>query len=304
MAAMMMGMKPPTAGRPVYAERLGLPLLHKGKVRELYALDAERLLMVATDQISAFDNVLSPPIPDKGLILTRLSGWWFDRLAPEVPNHLLSGAVPDAVAGRAVICERLEMIPVECVGRGYLTGSGWREYAESGSVCGIRLPTGLLDGSRLPEPIFTPATKAGFGEHDENIGFSEVAELIGSELAALIRTLTLTLYRRAAVVARERGLILADTKFEFGRRPDGTVVLADEVLTPDSSRYWDAARWRPGQPLASYDKQFVRDWLWHESGWAPETGEPPPPLPNAVVAATRTRYVEALEQLTRSAFQP
>ena len=291
------------AGAPVYAEQLELPMLHKGKVRELYELDGERLLMVATDQISAFDHVLSPDIPDKGAILTQLSGWWFERL-DQVPNHLLPGAVPEAVAGRAVICEKLEMIPVECVARGYLTGSGWLEYIDSRSVCGVRLPAGLEDGSRLPEPIFTPATKADLGEHDENIGFAQVVELIGPEPAAEIRSLTLDLYRRAAGVARGRGLILADTKFEFGRRPDGTVVLADEVLTPDSSRYWDAARWRPGQLLPSFDKQYVRDWLLRESGWARDAGEPPPPLPNAVVTATRTRYVEAFEQLTRSSFQP
>ena len=299
----MTAMEAPTPGPPAYAQLLGLPLLHKGKVRELYELDAQRLLMVATDQISAFDHVLGPGIPDKGAILTQLSGWWFERLE-HAPNHLLPGTVPDAVAGRAVICEKLEMIPVECVARGYLTGSGWLEYVDTGSVCGIRLPKGLEDGSRLPEPIFTPATKADLGEHDENIGFTRVVELIGSELAGEIRSLTLDLYRRAAGVARERGLILADTKFEFGRRADGTVVLADEVLTPDSSRYWDAARWRPGQALPSFDKQYVRDWLVHESGWARDAGEPPPPLPTAVVTATRTRYVEAFEQLTRSAFRP
>ena len=297
-------MEAPTAGPPVYADQLGLPLLHKGKVRELYALDADRLLMVATDQISAFDFVLSPPIPDKGVILTRLSGWWFDRLTELAPSHLLPGGVPAPVAGRAVICERLEMIPVECIARGYLTGSGWLEYADSGSVCGVRLPAGLLDGSRLPEPIFTPTTKADLGEHDAFMGLDDVVDLIGPDRAARIRTLTLAVYRRAAGLARERGLILADTKFEFGCRPDGTVVLADEVLTPDSSRYWDAARWRPGQSLPSYDKQFVRDWLRHESGWDQQTGEPPPPLPTAVVTATRARYVEAFEQLTGSAFEP
>jgi phosphoribosylformylglycinamidine synthase subunit PurS len=259
---------------------------------------------VATDQISAFDHVLSPPIPDKGVILTRLSGWWFDRLGDAVPNHLLAGEVPATVAGRAVVCERLEMIPVECVARGYLTGSGWLEYGGSGTVCGIRLPAGLQDGSRLPEPIFTPATKAELGAHDENIGYDDVVELVGPEIAGQIRALTLGVYRQAAGIARERGLILADTKFEFGRREDGTVVLADEVLTPDSSRYWDASRWRPRSSLPSFDKQFVRDWLRQESGWAQDAGEPPPPLPKAVVAATRSRYVEALEQLTGSAFQP
>ena len=283
---------------PAYQTTLGLRLLHKGKVRELYAIDDNRLLMVATDQISAFDFVLETPIPDKGRILTQLSLWWFARLADVVENHVLSTQVPAEVKGRAVVCERLEMVPIECVARGYLTGSGWAEYQKSGTVCGIVLPAGLLDGSRLPEPIFTPATKAELGEHDENIDFAGVVERVGTELAEQLRSLTLSVYRRADEVAGQQGLIVADTKVEFGRRRDGTVVLADEVLTPDSSRFWDAALWRPGAPLTPFDKQLVRDWLLKESGWDRSADTPPPRLPPEIVAATRERYVEAYERLT------
>ncbi|MDN5572287.1 MAG: phosphoribosylaminoimidazolesuccinocarboxamide synthase, partial [Propionibacteriaceae bacterium] len=217
---------------------LDLPLVHSGKVRRLYALPDDRLLMVATDAISAYDHILDTPIPDKGAVLTRLSLWWFDRLGVE--NHVVSTEVPDAVAGRAVVVERLTMVPVECVARGYLTGSGWVEYQQTGTVCGVALPDGLVDGSRLPEPIFTPAIKAELGEHDENVTYERIAGIHGEELAAELRAATLDLYARAERIARERGLILADTKFEFGRRGDGTLVLADEVLTPDSSRFWDA----------------------------------------------------------------
>jgi len=288
----------------VFETVLGLPLVHRGKVRELYALDADRLLMVATDHISAFDHVLASEIPDKGVLLTALSGWWFDRLADVAPNHLLAGEVAAAVAGRAVVCERLEMIPVECVARGYLTGSGWAEYQATGSVCGVTLPAGLQDGSRLPDPIFTPATKAALGEHDENISFPEMAQRVGGPLAERLRELTLAIYRYAERVGRDRGLLLADTKVEFGRRPDGTVVLADEVLTPDSSRFWDAARWQPGTSLPSFDKQYVRDWLTQESGWDRAGGESPPSLPPEVVAATRDRYVAAYERLTGHTFRP
>ena len=292
---------------------LDLPLVHAGKVRRLYALpDADasdgrspgRLLMVATDAISAFDHVLATPIPDKGAILTRLSLWWFDQLADVVPHHVVSTDVPDAVAGRAIVTERLEMLPVECVARGYLTGSGWAEYRRSGTVCGIALPEGLRDGDRLPEPIFTPAIKAPLGAHDENVSFERVAELHGAATAAELRDRTLALYRRAEVIARERGILLADTKFEFGRRPDGTLVLADEVLTPDSSRFWDASLWRPGESLPSFDKQFVRDWLANSSGRDRSRDAPPPPLPADVVAATRARYVEAFQRLTGHPFQP
>jgi phosphoribosylaminoimidazole-succinocarboxamide synthase len=285
----------------VYENQLDLPLIHAGKVRELYALDDDRLLMVATDNISAFDYVLSSQIPDKGAILNQLSLWWFDRIADVVDNHVLSTEVPAVVAGRAVVCERLQMIPVECVARGYLTGSGWLEYQQSGTVCGVALPAGLVDGSQLPAPIFTPATKADLGEHDENVTFEQVADTVGGELAGRVRDLTLTIYARAEAIARERGIILADTKFEFGRRSDGTVVLADEVLTPDSSRFWDAASWQPGTRLDSYDKQYVRNWLLHESGWDRDAGDPPS-LPAEVVAATRARYVEAYQRLTGQQF--
>lgn len=294
---------------------LDLPLVHAGKVRRLYALpdanpdapgsqgrDPGRYLMVATDAISAYDHVLSTPIPDKGAVLSQLSQWWFDRLG--VDHHVVSTDVPAAVAGRAVVAERLEMVPVECVARGYLTGSGWAEYQASGTVCGIELPAGLADGDRLVEPIFTPAVKAPVGEHDENVTFDQLVALHGRELADELRERTLDLYRRAEGVAREHGIILADTKIEFGRRADGTLVLADEVLTPDSSRFWDAEGWRPGASLPSFDKQYVRDWLAHASGWDRHSDQPPPPLPDAVVAATRARYVEAYERLTGETFVP
>jgi len=277
---------------------LDVPLVHAGKVRELYALDDERLLMVASDRISAFDFVLGTPIPDKGVVLTQLSQWWFGRLADLVPTHVLSEDVPAAVRGRAVVCERLQMIPVECVARGYLTGSGWLEYQQSRTVCGIALPDGLVDGSRLPEPIFTPATKAALGEHDENVDFDAVVAAVGRSVAERVRELTLAVYARAEATARERGIILADTKLEFGQRRDGTIVLADEVLTPDSSRFWDAASWRPGGPLESFDKQYLRNWLLHESGWDRSGDDDPPALPPEVVAGTRARYLEAYERLT------
>ena len=250
----------------MYEKILDLPPLHTGKVRELYALGDDQLLMVATDNISAFDCVLPTLIPDKGKILTQLSMWWFGQLADVVDNHVISLDVPTSVLGRAVVCERLEMIPVECVARGYLTGSGWIEYQQSRTVCGVALPDGLVDGSRLPEPIFTPATKAAVGDHDENVTYEQVAQSVGEPTAAVIRDLTLAIYRRAEGIARERGILLADTKFEFGRRPDDTIILADEVLTPDSSRFWDAASWQPGGKIDSFDKQFVRNWLLHESG--------------------------------------
>ena len=282
-----------------YAEALGLPLLHVGKVRELYAWPDDRLLMVATDAISAFDFVLPVPIPDKGAVLTQLSLWWFDQLGVE--QHVLSTDVPDAVAGHAVICEKLAMIPFECVARGYLTGSGWVEYQQNQAVCGIALPAGLHDGSRLPEPIFTPATKAAVGEHDENVDFAHVVAAIGSEQAEAIRDLTLTIYRRAEPLATAPGLVLADTKLEFGTRPDGTIVLADEVLTPDSSRFFDGAAWAEGR-LESFDKQYLRNWLLRESGWDRAAGGPPPTPPDDVVQATRSRYLEAYERLTGHPF--
>ncbi len=281
---------------------LDLPLIHVGKVRRLYELPDATMLMVATDAISAYDHVLATPIPDKGAILNQLSLWWFEQLV-EVPNHVISTDVPASVRGRAVIVESLAMVPVECVARGYLTGSGWVEYQKSGTVCGIELPAGLVDGSRLPEPIFTPAIKAPLGEHDENVDFATVAALHGAALAGALRDLTLAIYARAEAIARNRGIIVADTKFEFGLRSDGTIVLADEVLTPDSSRFWDAAAWQPGVALPSFDKQFVRDWLTKESGWDKASDTPPPSLPDDVVAATRAKYVEAFERLTGRTFQ-
>ena len=282
-------------------ESLGLPLIHAGKVREMYALPDGDVLMVATDNISAFDHVLPTPIPGKGAVLTQLSLWWFERLRDLVPDHVVSVDVPDVVRGRAVVVEKLDMVPVECVARGYLTGSGWAEYQRSRTVCGVPLPDGLRDGDKLPAPIFTPAIKAELGEHDENVDFATIARLHGDELAVQLRDLTLEVYARAERIAAGRGIILADTKFEFGRRDDGTLVLADEVLTPDSSRFWDAELWRPGESLPSFDKQYVRDWLAEQSGWDRETT--PPELPTEVVEATRARYVEAYERLTGRSFR-
>jgi phosphoribosylaminoimidazole-succinocarboxamide synthase len=281
----------------------GATHLHSGKVRDLYELPDGNLLMVASDRMSAFDFVLDTAIPDKGEILTRMSLWWFDRLGALVPNHIVSTDVPEALRGRAVVCERLAMFPVECVARGYLTGSGLVDYRATGEVCGVALPAGLEDGSRLPEPIFTPATKAALGDHDENVSYAAVVREIGDAPAAELRALTMEVYARAEEIARERGIILADTKFEFGSRPDGTTVLADEVLTPDSSRFWPAAGWQPGRAQASYDKQIVRNWLLSpESGWDRASGDAPPPLPAEVVERTRSRYVEAYELLTGERF--
>mgnify|MGYP001765324190 CR=1 FL=1 len=292
---------------PAAPEIPGTTHLHSGKVRDLYRLDAGpyagQLLMVASDRISAYDFVLTPTIPDKGEILTRMSLWWFDQLAALVPHHVLSTDVPEQVRGRAVICESLDMYPVECVARGYLTGSGLSDYRATGQVCGIALPAGLEDGSRLPEPIFTPATKAELGEHDENVAFDAVVETVGADAADRLRGLTLAVYAAAEEVARERGIILADTKFEFGRRGDGTIVLADEVLTPDSSRFWPAEQWAPGRSQPSYDKQVLRDWLTSPaSGWDRASGEAPPELPAEVVELTRSKYVEAFERLTGERF--
>ncbi|HUP99271.1 MAG TPA: phosphoribosylaminoimidazolesuccinocarboxamide synthase [Aeromicrobium sp.] len=277
--------------------------VHSGKVRDLYTW-SDGLLMVASDRISAYDFVLEPGIPDKGEILTRMSLWWFDQLKDLVPNHIVSTDVPDAVRGRAVVCERLDMFPVECVARGYLAGSGLADYNTTGAICGIALPDGLVDGSRLPAPIFTPATKADLGEHDENVDFEHVVATVGSESAEALRDLTLAVYGRAEEIARERGIILADTKFEFGTRPSGgEIVLADEVLTPDSSRFWPADQYEPGHAQPSFDKQFVRDWLVSaESGWDRSSDTPPPPLPPHIVEQTRARYIEAYELLTGEAF--
>jgi len=277
--------------------------VYSGKVRDLYETPEGRLLFVASDRISAYDWVLPTPIPDKGRILTAMSLWWFDRLSDIAENHVVSTRVPDAVAGRAMLCSQLDMFPVECVARGYLTGSGLVEYRESASVCGVNLPPGLKDGSKLPKTIFTPATKAALGDHDENVTFDEVLAMIGQDEAQTLRRLTVLIYDRAAEIAAERGLILADTKFEFGVRADGRTVLADEVLTPDSSRYWPADQWEPGHAQPSFDKQFVRDWLTSpESGWDRNGSEPPPPLPDDVVEKTRAKYVEAYERLTGRTF--
>jgi len=279
--------------------------VHAGKVRDLYELPDGRLLLVASDRISAYDTSLEPGIPDKGEILTQLSVWWFDGVTDLAPHHVLSTDLPPPLAGRAMVCERLEMVPVECVARGYLAGSGLIDYRRTGAVCGVRLPPGLEEGSRLPEPIFTPTTKAPVGQHDEPMTYDDVVTCVGQELADRLRRLTLAIYRRGEAVARERGIILADTKIEFGRRRDGTVVLADELLTPDSSRFWPQDGWQPGRPQQSYDKQFVRDWLTSPaSGWDRRSGAPPPRLPDDIVAMTRARYVGAYERLTGQPFRP
>ena len=288
----------------------GYAHVYSGKVRDLYApVDPasgeprpDQLLLVASDRISAFDFILDSPIPDKGEVLTRLSLWWFAQLEDLVPNHVISTDVPDAVRGRAVLVERLEMLPVECVARAYLTGGGLGEYAATGAVSGIALPAGLVDGDRLPEPIFTPSTKAPMGEHDEPIPFAAVEAEIGSDLAARVRDLTVAILKRGNEIAAARGILLADTKVEFGLRGD-EVVLADEVLTPDSSRFWPADQWEPGHPQPSFDKQFVREWLTSPaSGWSKSSSEAPPPLPEDVVAQTRAKYVEAYERLTGETF--
>ncbi|MEY4323429.1 MAG: hypothetical protein RL410_1210 [Actinomycetota bacterium] len=273
--------------------------MYSGKVRDLYRSPQGELLFVVSDRISAYDWVMPTEIPDKGKILTALSLWWFEQLKDIVPNHVISVDVPEQVRGRAMICQSLDMIPVECVARGYLTGSGLVEYRTNGAVCGVSLPDGLVDGSKLPQPIFTPATKAELGEHDENVDFDHVVRTVGVETATTIRDLTLSVYSRAEKIAAERGVILADTKFEFGKRSDGQIVLADEVLTPDSSRYWPADLWSPGRAQPSFDKQFLRDWLTSPaSGWDKSGSNPPPELPEAVVEQTRAKYIEAFERLT------
>jgi len=296
-------MSSPVPGIPPAPQIEGAEHVHSGKVRDLYRLADGRLLMVASDRISAYDFVLDSTIPDKGAILTQMSLWWFEQLADLVPHHILSTDVPAQVKGRAVVCENLAMFPVECVVRGYLTGSGLLDYRATGEVCGIALPAGLEDGSRLPEPVFTPATKAAVGDHDENVSYAAVVATIGDEAAATLRDLTLRVYARAEGIARDRGILLADTKLEYGARPDGTVVLGDEVLTPDSSRFWPADLWQPGRAQPSYDKQIVRDWLTSPaSGWDRASGEAPPPLPAEVVERTRARYLEAYELLTGERF--
>jgi phosphoribosylaminoimidazole-succinocarboxamide synthase len=278
----------------------GVTAVYSGKVRDLYEYPDGRLLFVASDRMSAYDWVLPTTIPDKGRILTAMTLWWFEQLADLVPNHLLSVDVPEAVAGRAMVTQRLDMFPVECVARGYLAGSGLSDYVATGAVCGNALPAGLVDGSRLPEAIFTPATKADLGEHDENVDFEAVVKTVGEADAEALRSLTLQVYARAEEIARERGILVADTKFEFGRHPEtAEIVLADEVLTPDSSRFWPADLWDPGHAQPSFDKQYVRDWLTSPaSGWDRHSGEEPPPLPDDVVEQTRAKYVDAYERLT------
>jgi phosphoribosylaminoimidazole-succinocarboxamide synthase len=282
-------------------------LYAKGKVRDIYEVGDDRLLMVTSDRISAFDVILPNPIPDKGRVLTGLSLFWFDKLGDVVPNHLISASADDfpqefaehsdELSGRSMLVRRAKMFPIECVARGYLSGSGWKEYQRDGTVCGIRLPDGLTESDQLPEPIFTPATKAETG-HDENISIERAGEIVGEGLAQRLKELTLTLYDRGASLARERGVILADTKFEFGFI-DGEIALCDEVMTPDSSRFWPFDEYAPGGPQPSFDKQYVRDWL-DESGWDHEP--PPPELPAAVVGQTAARYREAYERVTGEPF--
>jgi phosphoribosylaminoimidazole-succinocarboxamide synthase len=289
-------------------------LVARGKVREVYAVGDDRLLLVASDRISAYDAVLPTPIPDKGRVLTALSVWWFEQLASVLAEHgaghhlvaagpaLADEGVPAELTGRSMLVRRLDMVPVECVARGYLSGSGTVEYQRTGAIVDVPLPAGLVEGSRLPEPVFTPSTKAEVGEHDEPIPFARVVDLVGRDQAEALRALTLALYRRGAEIAEDAGIVLADTKFEFGTDPSAGhpgLVLGDEVLTPDSSRFWPATTWSPGAAQPSYDKQFVRDWLT-VSGW--DRVSPPPELPEDVVAATRDRYVRAYEQLTGQQF--
>ena len=278
-----------------------LQLISQGKVRDIYSVGDDRLLMVASDRISTYDVVHPTPVPDKGRVLTGLSVFWFDRTQGICPNHLLSYRdVPGDVRGRAMLVERLEMVPLECVVRGYLSGSGWKDYQATGAVCGISLPEGLEESDRLPEPIFTPATKAEVGLHDENVDAERAAEIVGDRaLFEELRRLSVELYSFGTEHARKNGIILADTKFEFGRRADGTIVLADEVLTPDSSRFWPAQGYAPGRPQPSFDKQYVRDWAT-SSGW--DKTPPAPPLPTKVVSGTRARYLEVYERIVGEPF--
>ncbi|HEX2143127.1 MAG TPA: phosphoribosylaminoimidazolesuccinocarboxamide synthase [Glycomyces sp.] len=282
-----------------------MELIHQGKVRDVYA-DGDDLILVASDRVSVYDVVLPTPIPGKGALLTALSLWWFDRLADIVPNHVVSAEdVPAEFAGRAVRVKRLGMVKVEAVVRGYLTGSGLADYNATGSVCGIALPEGLVDGSKLPEPIYTPSSKADVGDHDEPITYEQTVDQLGSDLAARIRDRTLAVYRRGSEIALEKGIIIADTKLEFGIDAEGTLRLADEALTSDSSRFWDAASWKPGQTQPSFDKQYVRDWA-KSTGWrptGPEAAAAAPEIPEAVVDATRARYIEAYELLTGEHWQ-
>jgi phosphoribosylaminoimidazole-succinocarboxamide synthase len=277
-----------------------MELLHSGKIREVYA-DGDDILLVASDRVSVYDVVLPTPIPSKGKILTQLSLWWFDQFKDIVPNHVISATdVPDEWAGRAIRCKRLAMVPVECIARGYLAGLGLQSYKETGAISGVPIPPGLSEGSRLPEPVFTPTTKAPQG-HDEWMTFSDVVAEVGEQTAGELRRLTLAVYRRGAEIAAERGIIIADTKLEFGLDGSGTLTLADEVLTPDSSRFWAAAEWQPGGPQRYLDKQFVRDWSSTIQGW--DRRPPGPEVPHDIVNATRARYVELYERLTGTTWQ-
>ncbi len=275
--------------------------LSSGKVRDIYAVGEDRLLLVASDRISTYDVVHPTPIPEKGKLLTGLTAFWLERTGEVCPNHLISFTeVPEEHRGRAMLVERLEMVPVECVVRGYITGSGWKDYQSTGAVCGIQLPDGLRESEQLPEPIFTPATKAEVGDHDENVDFDRAAEIVGDrELLEELRRLSVAIYELGAAHARERGIILADTKFEFGRRSDGTIVLGDEVMTPDSSRFWPAEGYEPGRGQPSFDKQYVRDWA-AGSGW--DKTPPAPALPDDVIERTRALYVDAYERITGEPF--
>jgi len=291
--------------QPLYESRLStLPLRHRGKVRDIYDIDEQHMLIVTTDRLSAFDVVMADPIPGKGAILTAMSQFWFNRTRQLIPNQLtdipLAQVIPDPaerapLEGQAVVVRKLKALPVEAIARGYLVGSGWKEYRQTGTVCGIKLPAGLKLADKLPEPIFTPSTKAAVGSHDENISYDDVAKLLGSDIAAQVRDATLTIYKDCAAYALKRGIIIADTKFEFGLDEHGTLTLIDEVLTPDSSRFWPADQYRPGANPPSFDKQYVRDWL-EASGW--NKSPPPPKLPPDVIRHTAEKYREALQRLT------
>lgn len=298
----------PLVPRPTAGD-LGLPdgyrHLTSGKVRDLFASPEGDLILIASDRISAFDYILANTIPDKGAILTSLSHWWFGQVRDIVGNHLVAGPLPASITNRAMRARQLTMLPVEAVVRGYLTGSGLVDYLKTGQVCGHRLPAGLRDGDELPQPLFTPATKAAIGDHDENVDFAHVVQAVGQADAEAVRDLSLAVYDRARDLARDRGVLLADTKFEFGRDGGGPLLLADEVLTPDSSRFWPADQWQPGRPQPSFDKQFVRNWLLSpQSGWSKDSGEPPPLLPEHIVGQTRERYLEAYRRLTGTEWAP
>ena len=272
-----------------------MELLHSGKVRDVFA-DGDDIILVASDRVSVYDVILPTPIPDKGKILTQLSLWWFDRLADLVPNHVISGTdVPAEFAGRAIRCQRLDVIQVECIARGYLAGLGLEQYRATQAISSVPLPPGLEEGSKLPQTVFTPTTKASGGAHDEFITFDDVVDQVGGDTAEQLRELTIEVYEAGAAIARDSGIIIADTKFEFGHAPDGTLVLADEILTSDSSRFWPADEWKPGQPQYAFDKQYVRDWA-SGTGWNKKA--PAPEVPEDIVAATQARYIEVYERIT------